>query len=728
MDEPVQKSLERYDVLDRIAVGGMAEVFLAKAYGAHGFEKTLAIKRILPELARDPEFEARFIAEAKVAVRLSHANVVQVFDFGRYGESLFIAMEYVDGLDLAALLRKFKDEGRLVPLPAAFHIAIEIMRALDFAHTHNVVHRDISPSNILISRAGEVKIGDFGIAVAASPHKKAGGTGPRKVMGKWRYMSPEQTRGDTLDTRSDMFSAASVLFELFTGEKLFPGDEAETIIKNIDSMPIPRASALRSGLPSRLDEILAGPLSRKPIDRPSRPATVLRSLIELSYESSIMATALDVAEAVAAVLPAKRTPGAAMLDDVIRKQLGDAKDKSVARRTAVTDGKPPSTATVERNEVSTGLFRKISDDGISRLEEVEVDPTNVRRDLSEHEMPSASSADSGLHKLLDAYKDPDRRTEVGGPPTGAVPKSDPDAPSGEQPPEKKRAQTKTGSKTKSKSITAELPGSPARWPIALAVLLVAGGGVAAWRLMRTDSHTAAPVVRDAAVTATDDMGQLEIDPDPEGATGTITGEDGVAHPFGPTSHAKKTRLRVTANKDLKIHLEAPGYTPLDRTARVEPNVVMSIAPSLQKARATLKVVTTPPGAQVTLGGRLLGETPLTAMDLDAASGVELVLAHTGYEPTRMKVDLALGKTSEVNQALKELPKLGAVKFRVLGTVTWANVYYKGKNLGRDHTLQGATTFKLPVGKQQLTFDNPGHKKVTMTIDVTGAPQTVDVHL
>src|SRR3954471_11343447 len=339
MEEPLQKSLERYDVLDRIAVGGMAEVFLAKAYGAHGFEKTLAIKRILPELASDPEFAARFIAEAKVAVRLSHANVVQVFDFGRIGESLFIAMEFVDGLDLAAMLRKFKDDRRQVPLPAAFHIAIEIVRALDFAHSHNVVHRDVSPSNILISRAGEVKIADFGIAIAASPHR-GGGTGPRKVMGKWRYMSPEQARGDTLDTRSDLFSAASVLFELFTGEKLFPGDEAEDIIKNIETMSLPRASSVRPGLPSRLDEILAGPLSRKPIDRPPRPATVLRSLIELSYESSIMATALDVAEAVAAVLPAKRISGPGQqLDDVIRKQLGQA-DKSVARRTAVTSGKP----------------------------------------------------------------------------------------------------------------------------------------------------------------------------------------------------------------------------------------------------------------------------------------------------------------------------------------------------------------------------------------------------
>ncbi|MBV8759456.1 MAG: PEGA domain-containing protein, partial [Deltaproteobacteria bacterium] len=520
---------------------------------------------------------------------------------------------------------------------------------------------------------------------------------------------------------------ASVMFELFTGEKLFPGDEAEDIIKNIETMPLPRASSVRPGLPSRLDEILAGPLSRKPIDRPSRPATVLRSLIELSYESSIMATALDVAEAVSAVLPARRTPGAAMLDDVIRKQLGDAKDKSVARRTAVTDGKPPSTTTVERNEVSTGLFRKISDDGISRLEEVEVDPTSVRRDLSEHEMPAASSADSGLHKLLDAYKDPDRRTEVGGPPTGAVPKSDPDAPSEERPPSKQRAQTKTGSK--SKSVTAEVPGTRARWPIALAAVLVVGGGVAAWRMMRTESPVVTPVAHDASVAPTDELGQLEIDPDVEGATGTVTGEDGVAHPFGPTSHAKKVRLRVTANKDLKIHLEAPGYAPMDRTARVEPNVVMSIAPSLQKARASLKVTTTPSGAQVTLGGRLLGETPLNAMDLDAAKGVDLVITHAGYEPTRMKVDLVLGKPSEITQTLKELPKLGAVQIRVTGA-GWANVYYKGKNLGQNRTLQGFTTFKLPVGKQQLVIENPPtKKKKTITIDVTGGTQApIDVVL
>ncbi|MCX5748366.1 MAG: serine/threonine-protein kinase, partial [Proteobacteria bacterium] len=439
IEEPLQKSLERYDVLDRIAVGGMAEVFLAKAYGAHGFEKTIAIKRILPELASDPEFAARFIAEAKVAVRLSHANVVQVFDFGRIGESLFIAMEYIDGLDLAALLRRFKDEKRLIPLPAAFHIAIEIVRALDFAHGHNVVHRDVSPSNILISRAGEVKLGDFGIAVAASPHKVSK-PGPQRVMGKWRYMSPEQARGDTLDTRSDLFSAASVLFELFTGEKLFPGDEAEDIVKNIHEMPIPKMASLRPALPSRLDEVLSGALARRPIDRPLRPATMLRSLIELSYESSIMATALDVAEAVAAVLPARAPVGRGALDDVIRKQLAE---QSVARQTAVT-GKPPSTATAqaERNEVSTGLFRKVDRDGLARLESesdvsgdqathTQVAAPRARRNTGKAAIVELAAERSGIHALLgDAIVDIDRRTEVGAPPpvTAPVVRVEPPAP------------------------------------------------------------------------------------------------------------------------------------------------------------------------------------------------------------------------------------------------------------------------------------------------------------
>ncbi|MEO8841339.1 MAG: serine/threonine-protein kinase [Kofleriaceae bacterium] len=685
-------------MLDRIAVGGMAEVFLAKAYGAHGFEKTLAIKRILPELARDPEFAARFIAEAKVAVKLSHANVVQVFDFGRIGDALFIAMEYVDGLDLAMLLRKFKDEKRLLPLPAAFHIAIEIIRALDFAHGHGVVHRDVSPSNILISRAGEVKIGDFGIAVAAAPHK-AGGPGVRKVMGKWRYMSPEQARGDTLDTRSDLFSAASVLFELFTNEKLFPGDEAEDIIKNIENMSIPRASSMRPGLPSRLDEILSGPLSRKPIDRPMRPASVLRSLIELSYESSIMATALDVAEAVASVLPAKRISGPGQqLDDVIRKQLGQAQaEPSIARRTAVTDGKPPGTSTIERGskgEHSTGLFRKIGVDGVSTLEEIDIDidPTGVAPPRYTEPMPK--DADSGLHRLLEKV-DGDRRTEPGGPPTGAAPKVDPNASGAVG-----VVRTATGGRTDGKSITTFTGESKRRFGFVIGTIVVIAGGGVAWKLTRPGDHTAI-VAPTADATPTEAKGVMEIDPKPSGAKGTVTGVDGIVHSFGPTP----VRLGVSANTKLHVHIELAGYQSIEDDRTVPNNETMVIAPHMVQARAGLHVTTTPDGAQVTLSRRVLGETPLVRDDLDAAVGAELVISKPGYEPLREKIDLIIGHPMEISESLKAIVRMGSIKLNIQNG--WGDITFKGAKVG---TRSRVNVIKLPVGKQTVHINNPVAKK------------------
>jgi serine/threonine protein kinase len=706
MEEPLQKSLERYDVLDRIAVGGMAEVFLAKAYGAHGFEKTLAIKRILPELARDPEFAARFIAEAKVAVKLSHANVVQVFDFGRIGESLFIAMEYVDGLDLAAMLGKYRSEKRLVPLPAAFHIAIEIVRALDFAHTHNVVHRDVSPSNILISRAGEVKIADFGIAVAASrPTTASQRSGPRKVMGKWRYMSPEQTRGDTLDTRSDLFSAASVMFELFTGEKLFPGEEADEIIKNIHEMPIPRASTLRPGLPSRLDEILAGPLARKPIDRPNRPAVVLRALIELSYESSIMATAMDVADAIATLIPPARKSGpGAQLDDVIRKQLGDRQEKSIARRTAVTANKPTETATAtlaEPEATSTGLFRKLDVDGVSRLEEV--DPTAVgspraRRASEQQTLPEdlgeKLAADSqDLAAFYDAQKDPDRHTEVGGPPTGQV--------------------AKAGDSLflDKKGARRVVPQKRSRGPVVfllvlIAVLSAAAGGIAIYSAMRPpdpQNEIKPPVTNPA-----DNTGIFEIDSVPSKATAIVNGK----------RDALPRSFRVTAGVKIHVEIELAGYKLHEDDYQVDAGKTLVIKPRLEPLPASLHVTTDPPNCQVALNQRPLGDSGTTFTDLAAGKDQTLTLTKTGYDPQTLKIDLKQGETTEVTQQLKQTTRYGDVRFGCNGPVV--DVYLNNAKIavtGRDETI------KLPVGKQRVTFKK-GETSWQMDIEVTGQPRQV----
>ncbi|HSD85995.1 MAG TPA: PEGA domain-containing protein, partial [Kofleriaceae bacterium] len=472
----------------------------------------------------------------------------------------------------------------------------------------------------------------------------------------------------------------------------------------------------RPGLPSRLDEILAGPLSRKPIDRPSRPAQVLRSLIELSYESSIMATALDVAEAVAAVLPAKRISGTGQqLDDVIRKQLGAAQDKSVARRTAVTDGKPPSTETVERDadgKTSTGLFRKVGKDGISRLEEV--DPTAVaapRAKRATGQVDSIKEApkspDSAMHELLDAKVDPDRRTEVGGPPaaTAPVPKAE---------------------GAKDISITQTETPAPSRRGLAFLIIAVVlgGGGFAVWKLTK---KTQAPVViahADAAVE--EQLGYFVIDPEPEGASGSLTDENGDVHRFGPTSHdpKKQVRMRVTAKTKFKIHIELSGYNPYDTESTVLPNETVRIGQKLDKATAILHVETTPAGAQVALDGKLLGETPLTRDGLDATSG-ELTITHAGYEPQRLKITLELGKTVDVKRDLKELAKMGTVMIELTGSANHAEALYKGKSLGQTRTLAGVQALRLPIGKQQITLVHPTTKKTkVISIEVTDQPQTI----
>lgn len=391
-------TLHRYQLVDRIAVGGMAEVFKAKAYGSHGFEKLLAIKRILPDLAKDPEFENRFISEAKLAVALTHANVVQVFDFGRAEGSLYIAMEYVDGPDLAALLKAYADRGLQVPVGPALHISMELLKGLDFAHRRGVVHRDVSPANILLSRAGEVKIADFGIAQAVA---EPPGAMPsrRRIMGKWRYMSPEQTRGEALDARSDLFSAGVVLYELLTGKKLFVGDDSATIVTNVCTMPVPRPSTVREDLPRDLDAVLERALTRAPGERASQASELLRALLEISYARSLVATALDVAEMVAEAFPATPVPASVpprRVDDLILAELGGAApdgNKPVTRVTVQAgldvEPQPQDDAPPLEHATTTFVRRGTGSDGIAVWEVRDGAPP--RPPLPERDLPLPGS-------------------------------------------------------------------------------------------------------------------------------------------------------------------------------------------------------------------------------------------------------------------------------------------------------------------------------------------------
>lgn len=301
-DQAVQKFGD-YDLVERIAVGGMAEVWRARAYGLAGFEKTLVIKKILDSLARDDEFVRLFVDEARIAVLLQHHNIVQVFDLGMVDGTLYMAMEYVHGLDLSRLTKRL--DGKPFPLPLALFIFSEVLKALRFAHQRKgedgaplaLVHCDISPHNILVSHAGEVKITDFGISRAAFQASQLHDT----VRGKYAYMSPEQIENHALDHRSDLFSLGIVMWEVLTGRRLFKAKQREETLKRVKRAEVPSPREYREDISADLERILLKALSRDPDHRFADAAAMLEELGLLMVREGHRVTNHDVAAFLASV-------------------------------------------------------------------------------------------------------------------------------------------------------------------------------------------------------------------------------------------------------------------------------------------------------------------------------------------------------------------------------------------------------------------------------------------
>lgn len=262
----------KYLLLERINVGGMAEVFIAKAFGVEGFERILAIKRILPTMAEDEEFITMFIDEARISVQLNHANIVHIHELGKFEHAFFIAMEYVAGRDLRAILERYRRRREIMPTAQAVFIASRMCDGLDYAHRKkdargrdlHIIHRDVSPQNILVSYDGEVKIIDFGIAKAANRSQK---TQAGILKGKFGYMSPEQVRGLPIDRRSDVFAVGVILYEMLTGEKLFMGESDFSTLEKVRNADVPSPRQFNPNIPLGLEKVVLRALSREPEDR-----------------------------------------------------------------------------------------------------------------------------------------------------------------------------------------------------------------------------------------------------------------------------------------------------------------------------------------------------------------------------------------------------------------------------------------------------------------------------
>ncbi len=267
ISRPPPPTLGPYELVERIATGGMAEVYLARREGPFGFQKTVALKRILPQLTCDTDFVSMFIDEARVCARLTHPNIVQVFDFGEHEGELYMAMEYVEGTTGAKLIRAAVARGEVIPLEIVLHLVLSVLRALDYAH-HRVddegnplrlVHRDVSPGNLLIDRNGGVKLTDFGIARAAEFERR---TDAGQLKGKLGYMSPEQVTGEELDGRSDLFTCAIVLAELVTLRPLFAGGSEIEVLLRIRDGDLSAIDRAAQRVPEDLRPVIFKALSR----------------------------------------------------------------------------------------------------------------------------------------------------------------------------------------------------------------------------------------------------------------------------------------------------------------------------------------------------------------------------------------------------------------------------------------------------------------------------------
>ena len=286
----------KYELVRRLAKGGMAEIFLARSFGVEGFEKHLVIKRILPELSESQRFVSLFIKEAKISASLAHPNIVQIYELGRVGHDHYIAMEHIHGRDLTRINKSLRSEEARLPLPLAVYIVASILRGLAYAHARTdaqghelrLIHRDVSPHNVMVSFLGEVKLFDFGIARLVGEAEPVEGL---PGGGKYAYMSPEQAAGRAMDHRSDIFAAGVVLYEMLVGHRLFQDPDPAEKLRKVRAAEVPDPRAENPDIPDELWAILQSMLALDPDQRPERAELAEEELWAFLFRHGLRADA-----------------------------------------------------------------------------------------------------------------------------------------------------------------------------------------------------------------------------------------------------------------------------------------------------------------------------------------------------------------------------------------------------------------------------------------------------
>jgi serine/threonine protein kinase len=614
----------RYQLLDKVAAGGMAEVWRARISGEANFQRIIAIKKILPHVAEDEDFIAMFTDEALITSSLQHGNIGQVYEFNRVEDTFFIAMEYISGKDLKGVWSWCRHRKSLMPIPLAVFITQKIADGLDYAHSRrdsngdiaSVIHRDVSPQNVLLSWEGDVKLIDFGIAKAT---EKSGNTRPGTLKGKFAYMSPEQIRGLPLDGRADMFALGIILYELVTGERGFQAESEFSLLEMVRNVEIRPPAMLNENLPPELERIIYKALSKDRNERYPTCADFSEDLQRFALTMGKPANARDLAAYVRANFTVDWEREKARLESYRDAGVESSKPRALAgsatpvlgapgvgKRTAVDVEEDPFQAPT-RAEISAGAAARMS------REPPHSNPNNNNPN-GQHKR-NIQESNTNLRR-------PETRAEaaVVAPPT-----------------------VKAAASTPQKSMGVV-------WA-ALLVGVLGAGAVAAWLWMPSKRTVVVSVEGPARASVTLDQQQYTASP-----SVTITDVATGAH---------------------ALIVEAPGFLSYSGTLEVTQQPITNVTAPLQRASTRVKVVSTPAGASLLVDGvAVAGTTPLV-VPLPVGVRSTLTAQLPGHRDVRTEVQPTSNPDQRVDMLLAPL----TTKVRIVSVPEGAQLTIGDKNLG-----------------------------------------------
>ena len=688
----------RYLLESKLATGGMGEIFLARIQGAAGFEKKVVIKRILPHLAESPEFVDRFLDEGRLVVQLSHGNIAQVLDMGQVDGHYYLAMEYIDGLDLRALMRGLRQNNETIPPHLVLHILGEVARGLAYAHDRlddsgrnlGIIHRDVSPSNVIISREGEVKLLDFGIAKAASRlANSVSGT----LHGKFLYMSPEQAAGQNLDRRSDLFSLGVCAYEMLTGVRPFNGKSELQTLELIRRGRFDRITAICPEVPSGVEAIINRCMMADPADRYPNADAVRKAALSYTVKSGSVVSGSDLGRYVSDYLKPKAPPAAVDLDDALNAQLD-----------AMMGVDAPAAA---GTQVAAAKLERATDPGA--IAQLRMD-TNTKRarlaDMTDADMPRASRNRIlvasvlllvGVLVTLNVVMLWNLR-EGQPAPTIVMP----DAVAG--------------------PAVAAGPGAPIR-PGALAP------APAAAPLDVKPAHQPGPPVRQPTPQPIAEAQPIPVQPPaeetPEPGPTIAPPEPTVAGPMRlrladvpPDAFVTIGGALATAASDgtfevpegdgkVAVVVSAPGHTQEERVLDRQAGATVAISPDLKALKRTIRVTVKPKDAQIVLGGRVVGTGSYRA-HVQSGTPMRGKATMDGYHDEAFQLRYSGPRSLTVRLEPRAMGKFMIRVFPVS-----AEVRLNGSKIGRKQAL---VSRRVPPGEHKLEVrSKAGTRRMTFVV-------------